>query len=507
VTAQESMKLVLPNDMSYLRIAQLTVREVARKFGFQGDHLLKIELAIEEAVTNVIEHAFETGEKGTYEIICERIPLGIRIIIKEKGIPFDPARHRAYDPAKDLDDAATTGLGLFLMKEAMDELSFHNLGAEGKETHLVKYLYDKSIDKLCQPSDLAAPEVSPGPVVIKEKIPYDIRGLEPQEAIEVSKCAYKSHGYTFFEDHIYYPDRIIELNNSGQMVSSVAVTKDKVFMGHTALVYPYPGARIAELTFAFVNVEYRGQGCLNGMVEYLFKTPKKFPLAGIYAYAVTNHVFTQKSMVKYGIGDCGILLATSPDTWVFKGIDNDRRDAKAQRISVVIAYKYMEPPAPLTLYPPPHHREMIERLYTNIQSADHRYATPAEGASKLPEESSVIETEYFPSESCAEMRIDRYGADVLREVRRALREMCLKQIACINLFVNLEDPATYFLTSELEKMGFFFAGILPQTAIGDSLILQYLNNVPFDYDKLAIYTDLSKDILAYIKRLDPNIVE
>ena len=173
------------------------------------------------------------------------------------------------------------------------------------------------------------------PAVIQEKILYDVRALRPAEAIEVSRCAYKSHGYTFFDDHIYYPDRLIELCDSGQMISAVAVTKEQAFMGHGALVYPYLGARIAELTFLFVNVEYRGQGCGNRLTEYLFTVPKRYPLDGIYAYAVTNHIFTQKVLVKFNFGDCGLLLATSPATWMFKGIEES-----TQRISVILSYEY-----------------------------------------------------------------------------------------------------------------------------------------------------------------------
>ena len=53
-------------------------------------------------------------------------------------------------------------------------------------------------------------------------------------------------------------------------------------------------------------------------------------------------------------------------------------------------------------------------------------------------------------------------------------------------------------------MGFFISGILPQTVVGDALLLQYLNNVSLDYDKIKIYTDHGEDILAYIKTRDPN---
>ena len=97
---QDVLKLTIPNDLSYLPIAQTCVRETAQKFGFEGAALVKIELAVEEAVTNVIQHAFDSTETSTFDIICERIPPGIRIRIKEKGLPFDPSILPQYDPSK-----------------------------------------------------------------------------------------------------------------------------------------------------------------------------------------------------------------------------------------------------------------------------------------------------------------------------------------------------------------------------------------------------------------------
>jgi hypothetical protein len=48
-------------------------------------------------------------------------------------------------------------------------------------------------------------------------------------------------GYSFFDDHIYYPERLVELNRSGELISAVAVTEDNVFMGHAGLLYQNPG--------------------------------------------------------------------------------------------------------------------------------------------------------------------------------------------------------------------------------------------------------------------------
>jgi len=494
---RDFLKLILPNDMSYLEIAQLCVRETARKYGFtERSDLTKIELALEEAISNVIKHAYAGEEDRTFEIICERIPLGIQITLREKGIPFDPSRLPQYKKGDAIEDWATSGLGMFLMKESMDEVSFHNLGMEGKETQLIKYLQGQKVDAgaLEPPPEHKSSE----PAVITEKIAYDVRRMQPAEAIEVSRCAYKSHGYTFFDDHIYYPDRIVELNNSGQVVSAVAVTKDNVFMGHAALVHPYPQSRIAELTFVFVNVEYRGQGCMSRLCDFLFSPPQSAGLTGIYAYAVTNHIFTQKVMLKHAFNDCGLLLGTSPATWQFKGMEEN-----TQRISVILSYKYLAQPKPMELYPPPHHRDMIAKLYRNI-GAEHHYREPADPTAHPAGEASVIDLDINPAENCAELAVKQYGKNVMAELKSILRKLCVRQVAAINLFLNLEDPHTFGLTAEIEKLGFFFAGILPGAACGDALILQYLNNVELDYTKIMAFSEVAKELEAYVQKCDPN---
>jgi anti-sigma regulatory factor (Ser/Thr protein kinase) len=496
------LSLSIPADLTYLTIAHNFVRETSRKRGFSGDDLYKIELALEEAITNVIQHAFTEDEKESFHIFCKYVPLGIEIIIKEKGLPFDPRQLPEYKSSGDADNLSTSGMGIFLMRQSMDEVSFHNLGMEGKETRLVKYLPSKSIEEyLTDDEKQSVLSKTDDQGILKEKIKYRVRRMEPHEAIQISRCAYKSHGYTFFDDHIYYPDRIIELNNTEQMISAVAITEENIFMGHSALVYPYPGARIAELTFIFVNKEYRGQGCMARICSHLFECEKKNPLDGIYVYSVTNHEFTQRGMYGFGIQDCGLLLASSPETWIFKGISNDN----PQRISVALSFKYLTTPKPLALYPPIHHLEMIKYLYGNIGANCHHFEDMPAGT-ELPDGDTEIDTEIFATENCAEIFINHYGANTLQEVKKIVRDLCVKQIASIQLFISLEDPCTSFMVREFEDMGFFFAGILPLNSVGDTIVLQYLNNVEIDYDKIVLYTEAAKKIKDYIKSKDPDLV-
>jgi serine/threonine-protein kinase RsbW len=84
--------------------------------------------------------------------------------------------------------------------------------------------------------------------------------------------------------------------------------------------------------------------------------------------------------------------------------------------------------------------------------------------------------------------------------------VCLKQIDIIHLYLNLCDPLTAIFTERFEKLGFFFAGILPLATPKDALILQFLNNVPIDYSKIRVNSEGAKKLLSYVKKHDPNIL-
>ncbi len=53
-------------------------------------------------------------------------------------------------------------------------------------------------------------------------------------------------------------------------------------------------------------------------------------------------------------------------------------------------------------------------------------------------------------------------------------------------------------------MGFFFAGILPRSPIGDALVLQFLHNGIVDYDKIVVASEMLAQIKTYVRCHDPD---
>ncbi|HOT77775.1 MAG TPA: hypothetical protein PK467_18455, partial [Candidatus Wallbacteria bacterium] len=108
------------------------------------------------------------------------------------------------------------------------------------------------------------------------------------------------------------------------------------------------------------------------------------------------------------------------------------------------------------------------------------------------------------SEATATIAVISYGSNIIKEIKALLWELCVKQIASISVALNMQDCLTYFIAPELEKLNFFFSGILPASEVGDALLFQYVNNIAIDYDKIVAHSDDAREILDYIKTCDPH---
>ena len=93
VNTNETVELTLPNQLSYLPVAQAVVREAARNCGFADATLSEIELGVEEAVTNIMKHAYDIEENPTFDIVCTRPPGGTSNHPAREGNPLRSQTH------------------------------------------------------------------------------------------------------------------------------------------------------------------------------------------------------------------------------------------------------------------------------------------------------------------------------------------------------------------------------------------------------------------------------
>ena len=493
-------QLVIPNDPVYAVAAGKFVSEIAENIGFDIQDVKSIESGVSEAISAAIDYSFEPGEQATLDISCELVPQGLKLTLKDRGLPFGESLPEQPEMDTVSGSAAAFGKRVFQLKQYVDEVSLHNLGPEGKEIVLIKYLASQTIADYFAECDLEPYEATLPEM--KAEIPeeaFTIRRMKTSEAVEVSKTVYRAYGYTYARDYMYFPEKIIALNDSGQIQSAVVVVGDNDIAGHCAVQYWEENPRIAELAAGVIKPGYRSRGYFAKLTDYLVNEVCDKELLGVFVHTVSNHTISQKVGHRVGLQDCAIRLGLVPPSISFKGFSEKIH----QKPSILIQFRYMSKPASITLHLPKSHHTIVAAIYENLGITP-EFSTGS--TDRQPGRQAVFKVQVIASMNFARITMESYGLDTIDEIRAKLKDLCYKKIEVVNLYLNLFDPLTVEMTEEFEKLGFFFAGVMPGGLVGgDALILQYLNNVPIDYTKIKITSEMARRILSHIKLQDPNI--
>ncbi|MEK7726994.1 MAG: ATP-binding protein [candidate division KSB1 bacterium] len=137
--AKKKYHLRIPSQTDNLEIIREFVTRVARQVGFQEEEASKIELAVDEACTNVIEHAYSKDERKLIDIDIQIDPQKFTIIITDQGKGFDLKQINKPDMKKYLEEMRVGGLGIYLMQTLMDEIDFDVVGGRKNQVKMVKY--------------------------------------------------------------------------------------------------------------------------------------------------------------------------------------------------------------------------------------------------------------------------------------------------------------------------------------------------------------------------------
>lgn len=101
------------------------IKEQLIQMGFERPTIRKVELASEEALVNIIRHAYKQ-RSGHIEIQVTIYPKNrVEIAIRDQGPPFNPLEEeRRIDPAIPLEERQEGGLGILLIRKYMDEVLY-----------------------------------------------------------------------------------------------------------------------------------------------------------------------------------------------------------------------------------------------------------------------------------------------------------------------------------------------------------------------------------------------
>jgi anti-sigma regulatory factor (Ser/Thr protein kinase) len=105
--------------------------------------VFEVQTAVDEACTNIMEYAY-SEEGGVITLTCEVQDNDFVVTIRDRGKPFDPSSVPPPDLEADLDKRRIGGLGIYLMRKLMDDVSYSFDAEKGNTLVMRKILTGKT---------------------------------------------------------------------------------------------------------------------------------------------------------------------------------------------------------------------------------------------------------------------------------------------------------------------------------------------------------------------------
>ena len=136
--------LVITNDLATLAQVRDLVANAVKKGGFAPQYLNRLQIAVDEAVTNIIEHGYDGKPRGAahIQISASVSPDEFRIVVIDQGTAFDPNTIGDIEIDQHVAAGQAGGLGVFLMRKIMDVVDYHYETGKRNRLLLVKYRPD-----------------------------------------------------------------------------------------------------------------------------------------------------------------------------------------------------------------------------------------------------------------------------------------------------------------------------------------------------------------------------
>jgi serine/threonine-protein kinase RsbW len=115
------------------------ISHYANQAGLSETEVYAVQLAVDEATTNIIEHGYGMECPSRIDITCEILEDGLKVVIYDDAEPFDPSTVPDPEINVSLDEIKPRGLGIFLMRKMMDEVKYETSPNQGNTLTMIKH--------------------------------------------------------------------------------------------------------------------------------------------------------------------------------------------------------------------------------------------------------------------------------------------------------------------------------------------------------------------------------
>ncbi len=121
--------LTLRNDRAEIARMMTWIDHLVAPFGLSPHTIYALQLCLEEAISNIVSHAFEPSSKHDVHLALWLDDTTLHAEVTDDGRPFDPLSHELPAAPKDLPSAQIGGLGIKLMRSFAGEIVYERSGS------------------------------------------------------------------------------------------------------------------------------------------------------------------------------------------------------------------------------------------------------------------------------------------------------------------------------------------------------------------------------------------
>lgn len=115
-----STLLTLTNHLDEIPRLADAVEAFCEPFEPSAKDLLSLQLALEEIITNIVNHGYTDGRPHTFTVALSGVPGCIQAVITDDAPAYDPLARAEVDTSLPLEERPIGGLGVHLVKKLMD---------------------------------------------------------------------------------------------------------------------------------------------------------------------------------------------------------------------------------------------------------------------------------------------------------------------------------------------------------------------------------------------------
>ena len=147
--SQPLLKVDLRSDPSLLAVIRSMMSQLCEGLGFCAADCRGITRAVDEALSNVMRHAYKGDLDRTIQLYVRRLETRgrnlLEIVLEDNGPELDSTKL----PARPLEEVRPGGLGLHFIRQSMDEVEYERAGSTNR-LRLSKYLVSTNAPQDCE---------------------------------------------------------------------------------------------------------------------------------------------------------------------------------------------------------------------------------------------------------------------------------------------------------------------------------------------------------------------